>query len=370
MFLSRILAIYISRLFMISVIAVLAGLTGLVSLFDFLELLRRSASRPDATFGLIVEMAALRMPWAVLEILPFAVLLGGIWAFWRLSRSSELVVARAAGLSAWQFLLGPILCAFAIGIFGIAGVSPVSAALFARADTLEQNFLDAGGGPLALNGGQLWLRQGDNTGIQGGIAILHATGVMMRNRVLTTGPLTVFRIGPNDKMIDRIEAGNARLMTGAWLLADARLLVPGQSPTPPRTMSLPTDLNVSRIQQSFAAPDALSFWQLPGFIHVLARSGFSTVAHRLRFQALLALPLLCATMSLVAAGFSMQSSRRGGIARMIGGGVASGFALFMLSQIAQQFGQSGALPVLLAAWAPAAAGLMLALSLLLHLEDG
>jgi lipopolysaccharide export system permease protein len=42
----------------------------------------------------------------------------------------------------------------------------------------------------------------------------------------------------------------------------------------------------------------------------------------------------------------------------------------MLSQIAQQFGQSGALPVLLAAWAPAAAGLMLALSLLLHLEDG
>ena len=89
MFLSRILAIYISRLFMVSVIAVLAGLTGLVSLFDFLELLRRSASRPNATFGLIVEMAALRVPWAVLEILPFAVLLGGIWAFWRLSRSSD-----------------------------------------------------------------------------------------------------------------------------------------------------------------------------------------------------------------------------------------------------------------------------------------
>jgi lipopolysaccharide export system permease protein len=369
-FLSRILALYISRLFMISVIAVLAGLTGLVSLFDFLELLRRSASRPNTTFGIVAEMAALRVPWAVLEILPFAVLLGGIWAFWRLSRSSELVVARAAGLSAWQFLLGPILCAFAIGVFGIAAVSPVSAALFARADTLEQNFLDSGGGPLALNGGQLWLRQGDNSGIRGGVAILHATGVMMRNRVLTTGPLTVFRIGPNDKMIDRIEAGSAKLTSGAWLLGDARVLVPGQMPTAPRAMSLPTDLSVSRIQQSFAAPDALSFWQLPGFIRVLSRSGFSTVAHRLRFQALLALPLLCATMSLVAAGFSMQSSRRGGIARMIGGGVASGFALFMLSQIAQQFGQSGALPVLLAAWAPAAAGLMLALSLLLHLEDG
>lgn len=370
MFLSRILAFYISRLFMLSVLAMLGALTGLVSLFDFLELLRRSASRPDATFGLVAEMALLRMPWAVLEIVPFAVLLGGIWAFWRLARSSELVVARAAGLSAWQFLLGPIICALGLGVVGVVAVSPVSAMLFAKANALEQNYLDAGGGPLALNGGQLWLRQGDDTRRKGGVAIIHATGVMMRNNVLATGPMTVFRIDSDDKMIDRIEAQSALLLPNAWRLADARVLVPGQVPTPPAIITLPTELNVNRIQQSFAAPDALSFWQLPGFIHILEKAGFSTVAHRLRFQALLALPLLCATMSLVAAGFSMQTSRRGGIARMIGSGVAAGFALFMLSQIAQQFGQSGALPVVLAAWAPAAAGLMLALSLLLHLEDG
>jgi lipopolysaccharide export system permease protein len=370
LFLSRILTIYISRQFLISVAAMLAGLTGLVSLFDFLELLRRAASRPDATFSLIVEMALLRMPWAVLEILPFAVLLGGIWAFWRLSRSSELVVARAAGLSAWQFLGGPVLCAFALGLFAIGAVSPVSAMLFARAEALEQSFIDAGGGPLALNGGQLWLRQADDTLGAHGVDILHARGVMMHDRVLTTTEMSIFRLGPDDKLIDRIEAQSAQLVPGAWALSDARALVPGKLPTATGPMTLPTDLNVSRIQQSFAAPDALSFWRLPGFIHVLAKAGFSTVGHRLRFQALLALPLLCATMSLVAAGFSMQSSRRGGIARMILGGVSAGFALFMISKIAEQFGQSGTLPVILAAWAPAAAGLMLALALLLHLEDG
>ena len=75
-------------------------------------------------------------------------------------------------------------------------------------------------------------------------------------------------------------------------------------------------------------------------------------------------------MSLVAAGFSMRPSRRGGVTRMIGGGVAAGFALFVISKMAEEFGQSGALPVVLAAWAPAAAGLMLAVALLLHMEDG
>ncbi|OYV60227.1 MAG: hypothetical protein B7X01_02685, partial [Acidiphilium sp. 21-62-4] len=63
-------------------------------------------------------------------------------------------------------------------------------------------------------------------------------------------------------------------------------------------------------------------------------------------------------------------ARRGGVGQALAGGVSSGFVLFMVSQVAGQFGKSGALPVGLAAWAPAAAGMMLALALLLHLEDG
>ena len=55
---------------------------------------------------------------------------------------------------------------------------------------------------------------------------------------------------------------------------------------------------------------------------------------------------------------------------MLVSGVSFGFALFMISEVANQFGTSGAIPVSLAAWAPALAGLFLALALLLHLEDG
>ena len=100
---------------------------------------------------------------------------------------------------------------------------------------------------------------------------------------------------------------------------------------------------MQRVQESFASPDTLSVWALPGFIALLERSGFSAIRHRLHFQSLLALPLLCATMALVGAGFSMRPARRGGVARMIGGGVAAGFALFMISDVADQFGTSGAI---------------------------
>jgi lipopolysaccharide export system permease protein len=75
-------------------------------------------------------------------------------------------------------------------------------------------------------------------------------------------------------------------------------------------------------------------------------------------------------MTLLAAGFSMRPSRRGGVARMIGSGVAAGFALYMVSKVAEEFGQSGAMPAVVAAWAPALSGLLLSVALLLHLEDG
>ena len=42
----------------------------------------------------------------------------------------------------------------------------------------------------------------------------------------------------------------------------------------------------------------------------------------------------------------------------------------MVSKIAEEIGQSGALPVALAAWAPAASGLMLAVALLLSFLVG
>lgn len=364
------LSLYVARQFTLAVLAMLTALSGLVSLFDFIELLRRSATRPDATFGLVAEIAALRLPFIAIQILPFAVLLGGMLAFWRLTRSSELIVARAAGVSAWEFLSAPLLCALALGIFAVMAISPLSSLMLARAEAFDNIYLRGTGGPLALTGGQLWLRQGDNQLSPQGVAIIHAHGVQLQDKTLTAKEVSVFRVDAGDRLLARIEASGATLVAGSWQLEAARTTRPDEMPDQARTIMLPTDLTVTRVQDSFASPDTLSLWALPGFIALLDHSGFSALRHRLHFQSLLALPLLAGTMALVSAGFSMRPARRGGVAKMIAGGVTTGFALFLISKVAEEFGQSGVLPVVLAAWAPAAAGLMAAIALLLHTEDG
>ncbi len=364
------LSVYIANQFVAAVLAMLAALSGIVCLFDFIELLRRSATKPDATFGLVVEIAALRLPFVAMQILPFAVLLGGILCFWRLTRSSELIVARAAGVSAWQFLAAPLACAILLGAFATGAVSPLSSAMLARAEALDNAYLRTGGGPSALAGGQLWLRQADHALQQGGVAIIHARTVQMKGDQLLAQDVSVFRLDSGDRLLARLESQQASLGRGEWTLTGTRRMLPDKLPETIGTATLPTDLTVGRVQDSFSSPDTLSVWTLPDFIGLLERSGFSAIRHRLHFQALLALPLLAGTMALVSAGFSMRATRRGGVAQMIGSGVAAGFALFVVSKVAEEFGQSGALPAELAAWAPAGAGLMMAVALLLHLEDG
>jgi len=362
---------YVARQFTAMVAAMIAALTGLVSLFDFIDLLRRVATKPNVPTSVVVEIAGLHIPFFIIDILPFGVLLGGIICFWRLTRSSELIVARAAGISAWQFLAGPLACAILIGGTATAALSPLSSMMYRQAEVLDQTYLSTGGGMLTLSGGSLWLRQVDRELDPHGVAILHARDIHMKDKkTLMVNNVSVFRLDDKDRLLIRVESPSGYLGNGEWVLEDASTILPDHLPLHVGRITLPTDLTLPHVEESFASPDTLSVWALPGFIHLLDRSGFSSLRHRLHFQTLLALPILAGTMALVSAGFSMRPTRRGGVARMIGSGVAAGFALFSISKIAEQFGQSGALPTVMAAWAPTCAGLCLALSLLLHLEDG
>ena len=127
---------------------------------------------------------------------------------------------------------------------------------------------------------------------------------------------------------------------------------------------------MGQIQDSFASPDTMSFWALPGFIKTLEDAGFSALRHRLHWHSLLSGPLLLFAMVLLAASFSLKLTRSGGTGLLMAGGVASGFVLYFLTDVSLALGISGGIPVVLAAWAPAVASTLLGFALLLHLEDG
>jgi len=130
------LGLYVSRLFAGWLLAVFAALSAIVYLLDSIELIRRT-QRLDAPLLLLLKLSALKLPHLLMELFPFAVLFAAMLCFWRLARSHELTVIRAAGVSVWQFLLPVLLLALVVGVLRVGALNPLAAALYARHEVLE-----------------------------------------------------------------------------------------------------------------------------------------------------------------------------------------------------------------------------------------
>ena len=365
MHLAKTFSAYIARQFFGWFCAVFAAMVIVTFLLDYIELIRRGGAKLQATLWLLFEMAALKLPHTAQEVLPFAILFGTMLAFWRLTRNNELVVARAAGVSVWQFLTPAVLVALLIGIVAVTVFNPIASFTERAYEKLEGHILRQGSDPLSLSDAGLWLRQSDSQGNQ---IIIHAGKVASKHLVLD--PVTLFFFDGSTQFTSRVDAQSARLVRQpphTVLDQPVSLLEP---PQPFPALRLATTLTPRKIEESFASPDTMSFWDLPGFIDLLELSGFPAQRHRLHFNVLLARPFLLSAMVLVAATFSLRMQRRGGATLMIIGGVISGFLLYFLSDVVFALGLSAKVPVILAAWTPTGVSLIFGASMLLHLEDG
>src|SRR3546814_11286611 len=90
----------------------------------------------------------------------------------------------------------------------------------------------------------------------GGESAIQAERVRPGSIALQQG--IVFRYAEGDRFRDRIDAREAQLEPGRWVLFDAWLSHPGESPLFHDRFELPTDLTVDKIQESFAPPETRS----------------------------------------------------------------------------------------------------------------
>ncbi len=358
------LSLYLGRQFLAWFGIVFLMLVGIVFMLDIIELLRRVAGHVDAGFGVALEMALLKLSDTSQKVVPFAVLFGALLAFWRLNRSQEFVVARAAGVSAWQFLLPALLLAVSIGAFRVMVVNPLASVLLLRYDQMEARYIEGRQSLLSVSSTGLWLRQGTDDGQ----SIVHALRVTPRDMEFTD--ITIFLFRGVDHFFERIDAPHAWLGHGKWILQDARITTRDGAPHAEAKYSLKTDITPSMIYDGFAEPATMSFWALPAFIHQLEEAGFSGLRHRLYWNSLLADPLLLCAMILIAATFSLRHARRRGGGVVFAAGVGAGLVLYFLTDVVFALGLSARIPVVLAAWTPAGVASLLGLSMLFHLEDG
>lgn len=363
-------SVYVVRQFLFAITGIFVACLVLIYVADLTELIRRAGSKEGASFGIVATMAALKLPGMAERMLPFAVLFGSMIAFLTLSRRHELIVARAAGVSVWQFTLPAVGAVFLVGVASITLYNPWAAEWNGRYERLDAEILRGrAGGMLGASESGLWIRQANSSGA----AVIRAKSGANQGQELF-GVLAIEFDG-DERFASRIEAERAVLVDddesgGVWRLEKAWVTREGGHPSFAPVYNIETFLSRTQITESLASPTAISFWDLPKFIAIAERAGLSAHRYRVHYQFLLAQPLLFCSMVLVAATFSLRLFRMGHVTRMVVSGILAGFVLFLANHISRALGGGGTLPAVIAAWWPAVIAFLASLTVLFFQEDG
>lgn len=363
------LFLYLVRRFLLIFASLTLGLGVFFALVTMVELTAQlGKSQPG--FSDIFGLTLLRLPGGLYQILPLIVILSTVTMFLSLARSSELVAIRSAGRAGLAMLLAPALAALLLGIFALAVGNPIVAATNAEYDIASSRFQGQSRSVLSLGQNGIWLRQGDNTGQ----VVIRAD----RSNNEGSGFLDVsfLGFGPDTLPTFRIEAQSAELMPGEWVIRSAKRWdlrdgdLPEASATFHDVLTLPSNLTVDKVREGFGNPATTSIWELPAFIEQLQLAGFSARRHLMWYHLELSQPAMLVAMVLLSAAFTMRPQRFGHTGAMVMIAVGLGFAAYFLRNLVSLLGENGQLPIVAAAYATPAALILLALGVVMFMEDG
>ena len=353
--------------------ATLAGLFGLFAvlyaLLDMVEVIRKLGPY-SVSFLDILTLTALKVPGGIYQIVPLIVIISTLVLFLNLARSSELVVSRAAGRSALRSLMAPIVVAILLGVIVVGVLNPIVAATSKQYDQLLSKHRKGTTSVLSVSREGLWLRQGSDTGQ----TVIRATRASLDGTEFFDVTFLGFALDGTPSF--RIEAESAKLKPGEWVAKNAKewrfegVENPETQSETAAELLIQSNLTRDEIRDGFGTPDAIPIWDLPGYIARLEAAGFSARRHRVWFQTELAKPLMLVAMVLIGAGFTMRHTRFGRTGIMVTMAIMMAFGIYFIRNFVVILGENGQLPVLLAAWGAPVAGVLLALGLVLHMEDG
>ena len=355
---------YFAGRFVVSALGVFVSIFVLLVLVDYIEMVRKTSGLASASAITVAETSLFRVPQLLEKMMPFCILIGAMTCYLALSRRLELVVARAAGVSAWQFIAPALASSIMLGIAATTAYNPISANLRELSKRMEAELFGSAPGGGIQDASGFWINQVNSEGQ----AIINAARSEQQGIRLTG--LTVFRFDPDFHFKERIEAREATLEEGRWRFRFVRRYSLDGPPVDQDSFFLTTTLTPAQVRNSFSTPETVSFWQLPDYIRSSESSGFATAGYRLQYHKLIAQPFLLAAMVMLAAAVSLRFFRFGGVQKMVLSGVGAGFLLYVLSKVTEDLSKAELMHPIAAAWLPVFVGGLTGFLALLYQEDG
>jgi lipopolysaccharide export system permease protein len=334
---------YLIREFLVFLGLGLAVAAVLFIIVDLLQTLDRFL-RIKPPFIHIVLHFAYRLPAALHEGLPVAVLVATIFLFLALSRYHELTALKAAGVSLYR-VSAPIVLVGVLIAIGAAVFQELALPRLNEAGEEVDRVKIKGQLPRHLQSRQrLWLRSSDTRFYR--VELLNPASSDMYG-------VTLLELDRDFRLVNRLDAQRARWTPAGWDLTQGayrEIASDGKIQTVP---FVHTALELKETIEDFTGMQkpvaVMSYRELRDYVARLEAAGFQVKKYLVELYSKLSFPLVNLVMVFVAIPFALQSPRSG---RVFGIGLAVGImaAYLVVHYVALAFARADLLPPLMAAW--------------------
>ncbi len=340
---SRTMAFYMARLFLVRTLAFLAALVVILQTLDLMGESTKILAAPGADSSDLWRYVMLRAPQLIAQFLPFSVLLATLITLATLNQNSEIVIMKAAGISAHQILL-PLVAA-ALGVAALHFAFNELVLVKTNRELAAWTRTEYGVKPAEGNATrEAWVREGDR--------LYHAEQVTGFGQAAQLGDVTIYD-RPAGTLTTIIRATTARPVDGGWLLQDARTfdVVRGVQTASP-ALRLETEVTPLRFTATNPRPDEMNFADLSRAVDEVRAAGRPTDTLVAALHHKISAPLSAVLMPILGAVAAFGLARSGKLFIRTVIGMALGFAYFVADNFMIAMGEFGAAPPWLAAWAP------------------
>jgi len=360
---SRTLARYMVKMHLTRFVGILVGLTAVLQFLDLLATSDDIMNAEGASWVSIASYVGMRAPQLISQFAPFAALIASLLTLATLNQHSEVVIMKAAGLSAHKILLPLGLASLVIAVLHFTFNETLVVKGNAELEYWEANDYAVDLPPNTNIAGRVWVKEGN-------LIILVESVSQLRNRVVLDR-VSIYERDEKNRLKALEKADFAWYQNGKWTLHEARRFdttTHELTILPVRNWDIPT--KPSRFQALTVDPNHVSLPELWTSMRRIEEEGLPTGRLMASFLQKVAGPASTLLMPLLAAVAAFGVHRAGSLVIRLVFGMALGFSFFVADNFMLAMGEFGAAPPFLAAWAPFFLFLLVGYAVIFNTEEG
>lgn len=356
----RILSRYIASTYLKILGLCIGAFVAVYLIIDFMEKIRGLTNfQPEIRY--IALFFLCKIPGITTQVTPLAVLMATLLTLGGLSRTSEITAMRGCGISLPRITAPILTISFIVSIATLFANEVVTPASYSRMQYIQTVLIEKKSPNTFFRQQNIWYRDESS--------ILEARLFVPNTRTLKG--ITLWRMGNNMQPVKRIEAATGTYTENRWLLKDVvmRSIANGNVVKTDKMdeFPVPLGLRIDDLKKLEKGTDNMGILALRRYCDKLHRGGYDPTRYLAQMYSRISQPFASLIMAFLGIPFALRGGRSSGIAVGIAVSLAIGFSYFIINSMLLSFGQAGALPPTISAWAAncvfAALGVWLAMTI-------